>query len=254
MKLVALTITLLLAHSAAQASSHDRGRRGMSCDVSSDYSPRPYRSAFLFSQEDGSPREIGIGGGRLFVDGREHKLSAADHRRLSQFEDEMRELVPQTMRVAVEAVDIAFTALGEVAGAMSSTPDKTVRSLEEARLRVRRQISAQPLGVFDEDAVGEIVGPLVAQYVPQIIGGAVSSAVKAVFSGHDDAGDFEARMQRMEGEIERKVEARAEALEPLVESMCQRLQRMDAIEDSLQFRLPDGKPLQLFSIDRRERD
>jgi hypothetical protein len=249
MKHAMLFSTLMLASAGVQAHPDDHGRH-LSCEVGTQYSVRPYRQAFVFRQDKGKPGEVGIGGGRLFIDGREARLTAADHERLRRFEAEGHQLLPQVQQITVEAVDIAFTALTEVARALASDPKATVASLEAAHRRVRAEMGARPLAVFDDDAMGDVVKPLVSEYVPEIVGGAVSTALKAAFAGEKARNEFEARMQRMEHELDVRVDARAKALEPLAERMCERLRRMDAIDDALDFRLPDGQPLRLLELER----
>ena len=251
MKLAALPIALLLASGSVQAHS-DKDGAHISCDIGSQYSLRTYRSAFLFSQKDGQPAEIGLGGGRLFIDGHEATLTAADHQRLGEFESQMHALVPVVQQVTLEAVDIAFSALIEVARGLASDPQAAIASLEASQKRVRREMSAKPLAVFNDDAMEGIVKPLVSEFVPEIVGGAVSSALKAAFSGEKEAQAFEARMNRMEHELDTRVEARAKALEPLADNMCSRLRRMDELDNALEFRLPDGEPLQLLRVERHE--
>ena len=199
MNRAALTTALLLATGLVQAHSTDKDSHS-SCDVSSDYSVSTYRSAFVFSQEKRKPAEIGIGGGRLFIDGKEATLTAADHARLSEMEGEMKLLIPEVREVTTEAVDIAFTALTEVARALASNPKATVAKLETEHARVLREINAKPLALFNDDAMEDVVEPIISEYVPEIVGGAVSSALKAVFGGEKRAREFEARMERMEKE------------------------------------------------------
>lgn len=252
MKIHLLAIAMLLATGSVQAHS-ERTRVNSGCDIRSQYSVSPYRGAFLFTRDDARPAELGIGGGRLFIDGKEVTLSAADHDRLRSMEAEMHALVPEVEKVSREAIDIAFTALVEVARGLSNTPDKTVARLEDAHRRVRAEIRGKPLTVFNDDAIGGIVEPIITQFVPDIVGGAVSTALKAAFSGEVETRKFEARMKRMESEIDTRVEARAKALEPLAEAMCVRLERMDALDDALEYRLPSGDALQLLRIDSSRR-
>jgi hypothetical protein len=251
MKHAMIFSALLLSAGATQAQASDGGRH-MGCDVGSQYAVKPYRGAFLFTRDADRPMELGIGGGRLFIDGREAQLSAGDHRRLLQFEAEGKRVLPQIEQITVEAVDIAFTALTEVARALASDPRATVTSLESAHRRVRAEMGSRPLMVFNDDAMADVVKPLVTEYVPEIVGGAVSTALKAAFSGDKARADFEARMQRMEHELDTRVEARAKALEPLAQDMCERMRRMDSLDNALEFRLPDGQPLQLLKLDRRD--
>jgi len=252
MKYAALTAALLLASSSGQAHS-DRSDRQDGCNIRSDYSVQIYRRAFLFTHDSRTPSEVGIGGGRLFIDGREVTLTDADHLRLRHMEREMHLLVPEMRKVAVEAVDIAFTALTEVARGLSNDPETTVSRLSAAHKRIRGEMSAKPLAVFNEDAMAGVVKPIITQFVPDIVGGAISSALKAAFGGEEKAQEFEARMERMERELDSKVEARADALEPLADAMCKRLRRIDELDDEIEYRLPDGKRLQLLRVDHHDK-
>lgn len=252
MKLQLSTIALLLASSAVQAHT-DRTDIHTGCDVHSQYAVAPYRDAFLFTRDDGKPGEIGIGGGRLFIDGKEVTLADADHERLRRMEAEMHALVPEVEKISLEAIDIAFTALVEVARGLSNTPDKTIANLQDAQRRLRGELRGKPLVVFNDHAIEGIIGPIMTRFVPDIVGGAVSSALSAIFSGDTEAKKLEARMKRMEAELDTRVEARAKALEPLALAMCDRLTRMDALDDALEYRLPSGDALQLLRIDPSRR-
>ena len=244
-------LVLALAGAASAASAHDPGRSDhhLGCDVGSDYSVRPVRRAFVFRQ-DALPHEVGIGGGRLFIDGNEVIVSDADHARLRQMEGEFHALVPEVQQIATEAVDIAFTALTEVARELSSDPGQTVASLEASHRRSMARMRSTPLALFDEDAMADVVQPILRDYLPEIIGGAVRTAIKAAFTIGKD-GDLQARMDRMQHELDTRVDARAKALEPLAERMCTRLRRIDALDDALDVRTADGRPLDLLRIDAR---
>ena len=94
----------------------------------------------------------------------------------------------------------------------------------------------------------DVVEPILRDYLPEIIGGAVRTAIKAAFTLGKD-GDLQARMARMEHELDTRVDARAKALEPLAESMCARLRRIDALDNALEVRTVDGQPLDLLRLD-----
>lgn len=252
MKFAALSAAMMLASGSVQAHS-ERHDHHVGCDVNSRYSVDTHRRAFVFAH-DGTPGEIGIGGGRLFIDGKEATLTAADHQRLRQMEREMHLLVPEMRKVAVEAVDIAFTALTEVARGLSSDPEHTVSRLEESRRRVRNEMTEKPLSVFNDEAMGDIVKPIITKFIPTIVGGAVNTALSVAFGGEKKAQEFEERMNRMERELETKVEARAEKLEPLAEAMCKRLHRIDDLDDSLEYRLPNGDSLQLLRVSHDDKN
>jgi hypothetical protein len=246
MKYSALAIALLLACQPAAAKLVVNGEH--KCDIVSDWSVRTHRRAFVFAREDHAPGEVGIGGGRLFVDGKEAKLSAADQARVARLEQEMNALVPQIREIVVEAVDIAFDALVEVARGLATDPRETIGNLQQAQKKLHAQFDARPLAALNGDAIGDTIAPVMSEFVPEIVGGAVKGALKAAFGGEGSANDFEKRMQNMEHELDTKVEARAKDLEPLADAMCQRLQVIDKIDDELEYRLPDGARLDLLRV------
>ena len=247
MKSALIPLAMMLAAGTAQASSSHEGVR-LGCDIHSDYSVRPYRSAFLFTREGEQKAEVGIGGGRLFIDGTEISLAAADQARLRDMEVEMKALAPEIEKVTTEAIEIAFTALTEVARGLSSTPDETVAGLQRSHKQMIAEVRGKPMSAFNEDAMAGIIEPIITRFVPDIVGGAVSGALKAAFSGEAEAKKFEARMQHMESELGTRVEARAKALEPLAASMCKRLNRLDTLDNSLEYRLPNGNAMQLLVV------
>lgn len=253
MKTAALTLASALAFASAPGFA-DSNVNGHKCDVHSDWSVRPHRLAFVFSQDKHTPGEVGIGGGRLFIDGREQTLNAADHARIARMEAEMHAAVPQLRKVVVEAVDIAFAALTEVARGLASDPQRAVADLEQARHRVRGQMEGRPFTALDGDALGRTIEPIITEFVPQIVGGAVSGALSAAFGGEKKAQEFEKKMQRMEQELDSKVEKRAKELEPIADALCLRLQTMDRIDDELEYRLPDGGRLDLLQVGPRDKD
>ncbi|HMB57558.1 MAG TPA: DUF2884 family protein [Arenimonas sp.] len=256
MKHSILFAALLLAAGVAQAG--DRTHISThSCNVDSRYSLSTYRSAFVLSRDKGgTPARITIGGGKLFIDGREAELSADDRQRVGQFEGELRQLMPQVQKVTSEAIDIAFTALVEVARGMSGSPDATVAKLEKSHMQALKEINSRPSILFSRDdhadAVGKIIQPILSDYVPEITGSAVTLAMKAVFASDAERKAIEARMDKMSNELDTRVNARAEALEPLADAMCDRMRHMDQIDNAITYRLPSGQPLELLSVDSKE--
>ena len=189
--LLALSLALLFASAPAAAHMNVNGHQ---CDMGTDWSVRMHRRAFVFSREDHQPAEVGIGGGRLFIDGKEQHLSEADHARLREFEQQMTDTLPLLQEIVVDAVDIAFYALTDVAHGLASDPKTAVADLQKAHGRVRAEIQGRPFTAFDGDAIGKVIEPVITEFVPQIVGGAVSNALGAAFGGEKKANEFEQRM------------------------------------------------------------
>src|SRR5687768_1865388 len=115
MEMKRLAALILLSAMAAGAQAHDDDHDGVQCDVHSDYSMRMHGQAYVFTRDDGPGKHVAIGGGRLFVDGKEVALTRADRERVQRFESELDRMVPRAHEVVLEATDIAFSALTEVA-------------------------------------------------------------------------------------------------------------------------------------------
>lgn len=221
----------------------------ISCDVESDYELHVTPRSVILTREHGTPQAVLMREGRLFVDGKWVALGAADSRRIGQYERETRAVLPLARQLGHDAAEIAFTALGEVAAGFSSDPPSTRARLAKARTRLdahlARSISANH---FNSAHLGEGIGRTVAELLPSLVGDIVGGAVRAAFNGDT------ARLQRMEDldkDIEARIEPRARALERRAEALCQHMQALDAIDDALEYRLPDGRPLDLLDAKAR---
>lgn len=220
----------------------------ISCDARSDYQVSMSGQAFVFENTDGRNTRLVLGGGQLFINGKPASLSAADRKRIDDFEAELRLLVPESRKVVTEAVNIAFDALGSVSAALSNNPGKSTQ-YEKARAKaVASANDPVRLPIFNDQSMRGIAEPIVTEFVPDIVGSALGFAMKALFAGEEKAAAMEARMDAMDKDLDARIDARAKAIEPLAEGMCKRIQRMDALDNALEVRLPNGKPIEFLSI------
>jgi hypothetical protein len=239
-----LALSLLALAGLAQA--HDKHH--VQCDLHSDYQVRMQGKAFVFTRDDGPARHVAIGGSRLWIDGEEVALTADDRVRVQRFEARLNAMVPQMREVVVEATDIAFTALTEVARGFANEDSRaSIARLEATHRKLQAELQREPVVLFSEDLGKHVIKPLITEFVPVIVGGAVRSTLDVAFSGDErKAQAFERRMDAMGDEIDRKVEARAEALEPKAEALCAGTRELDQLENGLTLRLADGEPLDLL--------
>ncbi len=240
MKRAALFLALALAAGSSQAGN-------VSCEVGSDYDVNLSSGKIQFNRDEGSPSRIEIDRARLRIDGKEVALSAADRERMERYASGLLAMEPEVKAVALDAVDIAFTALSEVARGLSSDSDPMLATLSEVRGRVEREIRTAPESVINEDAFGDAVGDAVAELIPALVGNIVKEALSAAFSGDmARAESLEARAQKLEAEIERRIEPRARALEVRTKRLCEQVAELDAIESEFEYRLPGGEPLDIL--------
>lgn len=241
---------LMASSSGAQATDIDMQ---VSCDASSDYNVSLNGQAFIFEgQQNQSPRVV-VGGGKLFLNGKQAELSDADQTRINAFESEMRLLVPESQKVVIDAVNIAYDALSMASASLTRNPEKMLAEYQAERKATLKELqNTKTVFMFNEDAMDAIIEPIVTKFVPTIAGNAVGFAFRAMFAGEAKANEMEARMDAMGDNLDKQIEARAKALEPLAEKMCNRIHKMDEIENSLTVRLPNGKPINFLDIKNKQ--
>ncbi|HWS39853.1 MAG TPA: DUF2884 family protein [Arenimonas sp.] len=233
---------------AASTQAHEINM-DVSCNASSDYNISLNGQAFIFEgQQKRTPRVV-LGGGKLFVNGKQVQLTIDDQKRIDTFESEMRLLVPESQKIVIEAVNIAYDALSMASASISNNPEKVLAQYQaERKVTLKELQNSKTVFMFNDDAMDAIIEPIVAKFVPTIAGNAVGFAFRAMFAGEAKANEMEARMDAMGDNLDKQIEARADALEPLAEAMCKRIQKMDAIENALTVRLPNGKPINFLDV------
>lgn len=224
------------------------------CDVESDYDMSLTERSVILTRAMGpeTPKAIVMRDGRLFVDDEWVKLTPEDSRRIADYEKGVRATMPLAQQIGRDAADIAFTALGEVAAGLSSNPKDTRARLDKARAQIDRDLARSISGNrFSGNELGQSIASAITDVLPIVIGDIVGGAVSAAFSGDQARLD---RMNDLDKEIERRVEPRAKQLEQRAEQLCRRMEALDAIDDSLVYRLPDGSRLDLLETKVKIRD
>ncbi len=243
MRKIALAVSLLLACGHAAAATDI----SVDCDIDSSYDFHLSEKSVILLDRGASPHTVLVRQGRLFVDDRWVQVSAADARRLLDYEREARAAMPLAADVARQAAGIAFEVLGEVAAGFGSDPDQARRKFDGVRRELDAALAASVTPRrFNREQLNDAIGSAVAEAVPALVGDIVGGALRAAFSG--DA----SRLQRLEGldaEIEALVEPRARALEGDAQALCRHMEALDAIDDALEYRLPDGRALNLHQVD-----
>jgi Protein of unknown function (DUF2884) len=243
----AMAITVSLP---AQAKEHDIS---ISCNASSDYNVTLSGQSFVFEGNDNKIPRVVVGGGMLFINGKQASLSVADQKRIDGFESGMRLLVPESRQVITEAVNIAYDALSHVSASFSDNPEKAMQKYQQARAKSLAGLNdTNSMLLFNDESMESIVKPIVQEFVPGIVGHAVGFALKSIFSSEEKTNAMEARIDNMEKDLDERIDKRAKALEPLAETMCKRIQRMDVLDDSLEIRLPNGKPINFIDANKAD--
>lgn len=249
MRKTILAAACLLAAGSASAFSIDTHDTGLGvCGLRSSYSLKLDASAVAFTRDSGTPRSVEMRRGTLLVDGRAIALSRADADRIAEYEATIRELVPEVKAIAAEAIEIAFTAVNQVARTFATDPDleRVTVKLAQARSKVARHVDAS----FGEEPWSDarfekMIEETVIDLVPEIAATAASAAVYAALTGDEaKVKEIERKAEELERTLERQVEARAKDLERRAESLCPIVEGLDEIEAQLALRI-DDEPLDI---------
>jgi hypothetical protein len=243
-----IAATLLLASTSAVASV----KNDVQCNVDSDYDLSITPKSLILTRDTGTPKQIVMRSGRLFVDDRWVKLSAEDSARIAEYEKQARATMPLAQAIGRDAADIAFTTLGEVARGLSASPEQTQAHLAKARAKIDQRLARSvTANRFNGNDLGHGIADAIGEALPIVIGDIVGGAIGAAFSG--DTARIE-RLNSIDKEVERRVEPRSKLLEARAMQLCRRMEALDQIDDSLAYRLPDGSRLDLLDtkVDARE--
>jgi len=244
-QLLAIALLSLACGSVVAAEGNN-----LHCDIDSDYDLTLNERSLILTRATGAPRAIVMRQGRLFIDDAWVTLSAADSRRIADFEKGMRATMPLAQAIGRDAVDIAFTALGEVAAGFSNNPKDTQAQLARARSQLDTRLArAVTANRFDDEQLAQAIGEAVKDVVPSLIGDIVGGAIAAAFTG--DPTRLK-RMENLDAQIEAQVKPRAEALERRAEALCEQMVALDRLDNALEYR-HDGQPLNLLDA-KVERD
>lgn len=246
-----LMIAAALAVAAGSAYAHNNVEI---CGIESQYDVSLDANRLLFEKTGVAPAKVEMRRGRLFVDGREIALSDADAARVAKYEATVRALVPQAKAIARDAIEIAFTAVSEVAAAFSgeSNASATRARMGDIRIglmsRVNDAFDKRP---WHDDEFGEVVESAVKEMMPVIIGEVVGRAVSMALSGDEKgAADLEKRAEQLEKDIESRIDTQTRQLAARAEALCPMIAELGALEVSLDLRLDGGGRLKLIELEK----
>jgi hypothetical protein len=236
---------------ATPALAHKAGHGVSMCDVDSPYDLRIDHGKLTWLREGSAPQRIEMDRGGLMVDGQRLALSEADAQRLIEFQATVIETVPEVKAIALDAIDIAFTALEHVSRALVSTESRdhqaTAERLATARIAATRHIEeGMATDQWSNAQFERLIENTVTEALPVIIGDITATALKVAFSGDEHAvQELEARAKHIEASIEAAVEDRARQLEKRADALCDSVENLKRIEAALTVRLADGRALDL---------
>lgn len=202
--------------------------------------------------------------GEVFADGVELDLNSEQTYQAQQYYRHMTESIPMTVSIAIDAVEIASTAVTEVFGELLGYDDDLTVEFEsffdELSVDIDQHFYAAD-GTFHmnsrdfedgnwvdskwENEFEEKVEDLVSRSMGRLL---IAIGTEMLW-GDGDTDAFEARMENFGESIEQRVEERSEALEHKAEELCLTLSQADNAEDILSNSIDELAELNLIDVD-----
>ncbi len=244
-----LTSTLLLSSQVmAHDDDHNYAFSSDNCSVDLNYGVIVKGQNIRFLDKDNTYVQINDNK-QLFVDGKQISLTAEQQNLVSEYASSINQQVPEIVNLALNAVDVAFSAISHVVTGVTGDDANSSDRLNEIMVKIKEKVhtrfnnddgsyflAQQNFDEFDsfmEDELEAEIEDLVSESIGDILI-AVGSAI------NNEEGDFEQRMEafgkrmeRMGDDIELAVEGQAEQLEAQAEQLCANLKELDQLEMQL---------------------
>jgi len=240
---------------AGSAHAHEFEVHDDHCGYSTDYDVRVMPDGVAFHRNDGKPADVFMHDGRLRVDGRDVAVNRDDAARLHDYEQQVRQLLPEVAGVAREGVNIGFGAMRTVLMTFAENDEERRRMVgrldenyHEALARIDNGLGK---GIWKATDMERVVEKSIETSVSDLVAKVAGEAVEAALSG--DMGKvsaLEARAESLDKSLDREMNKRSDELGRRAETLCPRLGTLDALQQKFQFRLQDGSRLQLLAYDQ----
>ncbi|TLU66779.1 DUF2884 family protein [Thalassotalea litorea] len=218
------------------------------CSINMNYGVIVENDTIRFLDEDSTIVQIN-NQKDLFVEGKQISLSDDQQALVSEYAAGVNQQVPKIVNLALDAVEIAFSALSQVAIGLGGEDSESAQSLNQSFADIKEKLSTRfhsedgsvYLAEQNFDSLDEFIEDELEQEIENIVTDSIGNVFIAIGQAmNSEDGDFEQkmeafgeRMERMGEEIEVAVEDKAEHLEAQAETLCTDLQQLNALEDQL---------------------
>ncbi len=221
------------------------------CKLNIDYGIKLHSDKVELTAPDGE--KLLLSNGSVSVDGKTLAVNDKEKQLLRDYETHSRKVVPQVYAITTDALAIAADASTLAIGALLGKDDPALKKLQSRFAELNKEISTRitptSLPVTDAgwegfDAAVEEAAEDIAESVTSATFASMGNVMRLVFD-EDYREDFEARMKKMETEMDERIEKRAEAMEPRARELCDTFRALDSIETTLVATRPELKALNM---------
>jgi hypothetical protein len=248
--------TVLIAGLAAAGGVHAFGNSAhhMECNYNSDYDVQVRPGGITFTRSGDHASDVFMHDGQLRVDGRVMKVSRDDARRLGDYEQQVRDLVPVIASIARDGIDMGYTALTTVVATLDDSSDDRTRilqSLHDRRIEALQQVDGTlGRGMWRAGDEDELFNSNLEHTVSDVVGSITAKAVSDALSGDSTRlAALQARASALNATLDQAIELPATKLGQRAAALCPGLNALNQLQQQFQFRLADGERLQLLFTD-----
>ncbi len=196
--------------------------------------------------------------GVLIVDGKDIALSESQRALLAKYSDNVRGQLPRVADIAFEGIEIASTALNEVATTFNIDSLQGLDSLiDELKGDVQTTFyqngsfvmgkqTFDEFGEHFESEFEEKIEQAVESSMMQSIGSILMAIGSEIKDANGDMSQFEQRMESFAQRIEQSVESRAKHIEQQAEGLCNDFAQIAYLEQDIVKSIPELNSYQLF--------
>lgn len=174
----------------------------------------------------------------VFVRGDLIELDAKQQKLVKAYSESLRTAIPEIGEIAIDAVEIAFQGIQAAFGHMPENSNLSTK-FDEIKEQIKDKYEngdghySFSDGEFnhlaDGDGIDESVEDLMEEMIPSLIGGLISNIGNSIASGESSFSDLD----NLDDRIEHEIESRADEIEIKADKFCEKLKRVDQMEDEL---------------------
>ncbi|WP_185962618.1 YggN family protein [Thalassomonas sp. M1454] len=260
--LAGLTATLL----SSQVMAHDNDHHSFSsdnCAIDFNYSVIVEDKSIRFLQDKNTYVQIN-NQQQLFVKGKEVDLNDQQQKLLNEYAQGVHQQVPEIVDIALDAVEIAFSAVSHVVKGFSGEDAKANQRIESIFTKITEKVHTRFnnedgyyfLAEQDFNEVDQFIEDELEQEIEAVVTNSIGDLLTAVGSAmNSEEGNFEEnmeafgeRMERMGDDIEAEVEDKAQELGAKAELVCTNLKTLDKVESELTDSVAELENFNLISV------
>ncbi|MBU2869912.1 DUF2884 family protein [Colwellia sp. E2M01] len=201
-------------------------------------------------------------GTKLSVAGKTITLTAEQQAIVSQYDKDIRQLVPQVKKVAIDGIDSAIEGVNAGFNGLLGNGNKLVndlttelvliRSQVENNLSIEKGIFVGTDGIEGEDILGKDFEQRIKSSVQNAVVNSMGSILMAIgqqmMFDNGQGGTFDTRVKKFTDNIEQEIATRTEKIEQESNMLCPKIINIDVLEWKLKTNINALANINVFTV------